>query len=83
VEKHIMHYLKTKIMLILDHVLFYALQSYMGTISSHTGRILQTFKHKDGVTETAGDDSSDQMKSQLSNFLPTSRRIMQFSNGQV
>ncbi|KAM0905465.1 hypothetical protein ACQ4PT_017376 [Festuca glaucescens] len=47
------------------------------------GRILLTFKHKDGVIETAGAESSDQMKSQLSNFLPTSRRIMQFSNGQA
>jgi ethanolamine-phosphate cytidylyltransferase len=55
----------------------------MGTISSHTGRILLTFKHKDGVIETSGAESSDQMKSQLSNFLPTSRRIMQFSNGQA
>uniref|UniRef100_A0ACD5WW01 Uncharacterized protein n=1 Tax=Avena sativa TaxID=4498 RepID=A0ACD5WW01_AVESA len=47
------------------------------------GRILQTFKHKDGVNDNAGAESSDQMKSQLSNFLPTSRRIMQFSNGQA
>uniref|UniRef100_A0A453FXZ5 ethanolamine-phosphate cytidylyltransferase n=3 Tax=Aegilops tauschii TaxID=37682 RepID=A0A453FXZ5_AEGTS len=47
------------------------------------GRILQTFKHKEGVNENAGVESCDQMKTQLSNFLPTSRRIMQFSNGQA
>jgi hypothetical protein len=55
----------------------------MGTISFDTGRILLTFKHKQGSNENAGEESYDQTKTQLSNFLPTSRRIMQFSNGQV
>jgi ethanolamine-phosphate cytidylyltransferase len=55
----------------------------MGTISFDTGRILLTFKHKQGSNENVGVESCDQKKPQLSNFLPTSRRIMQFSNGQV
>jgi hypothetical protein len=54
------------------------------------GRILLTFKQKDAdtdlnvaIAEKAGEKSNDEVKSQLSHFLPTSRRIMQFSNGQV
>ena len=74
---------KMFVMLILDNVIFCPLQSYVGTISFHTGRILLTFKHKQGIDENAGVESCNQMKTQLSNFLPTSRRIMQFSNGQV
>ncbi|XP_066330132.1 ethanolamine-phosphate cytidylyltransferase-like isoform X2 [Miscanthus floridulus] len=53
------------------------------------GRILLTFKQKDAdtdlnvaVAEKAGEKSNEEVKSQLSHFLPTSRRIMQFSNGQ-
>jgi ethanolamine-phosphate cytidylyltransferase len=56
----------------------------------HPGRILLTFKQKEaGSMETTTDANQntgatcDKVKSQLSNFLPTSRRIMQFSNGQV
>ncbi|GJN36701.1 hypothetical protein PR202_gb25586 [Eleusine coracana subsp. coracana] len=44
------------------------------------GRILLTFKQKDPET---GAGSCDELKSQLSHFLPTSRRIMQFSNGKA
>ncbi|EEC66861.1 hypothetical protein OsI_33354 [Oryza sativa Indica Group] len=54
------------------------------------GRILLTFKQKEaGSMETTTDANQntgatcDKVKSQLSNFLPTSRRIMQFSNGQA
>lgn len=53
------------------------------------GRILLTFKQKDAATDLnvadaeAGEKSNDEVKSQLSHFLPTSRRIMQFSNGQA
>ncbi|XP_062191169.1 ethanolamine-phosphate cytidylyltransferase-like isoform X2 [Phragmites australis] len=54
------------------------------------GRILLTFKQKDANTdvnvaadEKSGAESRDEVKSQLSHFLPTSRRIMQFSNGQA
>ncbi|KAG0522971.1 hypothetical protein BDA96_07G083200 [Sorghum bicolor] len=54
------------------------------------GRILLTFKQKDAgtdlnvaIAEKAGEKSNDEVKSQLSHFLPTSRRIMQFSNGQA
>ncbi|KAL6659060.1 hypothetical protein ACP70R_003100 [Stipagrostis hirtigluma subsp. patula] len=52
------------------------------------GRILLTFKQKDpdtdvNVAEKAEAGSRDEVKSQLSHFLPTSRRIMQFSNGQA
>jgi ethanolamine-phosphate cytidylyltransferase len=54
------------------------------------GRILLTFKHKDAdtyfnvaVDEKAGAKQNDEVKSHLSHFLPTSRRIMQFSNGQA
>jgi ethanolamine-phosphate cytidylyltransferase len=61
----------------------------------HPGRILLTFKQKEAgsmeattdanvaVNQNTGADTYDKVKSQLSNFLPTSRRIMQFSNGQV
>ncbi|GJN09575.1 hypothetical protein PR202_ga27614 [Eleusine coracana subsp. coracana] len=44
------------------------------------GRILLTFKQKDHET---GAGSCDELKSHLSHFLPTSRRIMQFSNGKA
>ncbi|XP_066159471.1 ethanolamine-phosphate cytidylyltransferase isoform X1 [Oryza sativa Japonica Group] len=59
------------------------------------GRILLTFKQKEAgsmeattdanvaVNQNTGADTYDKVKSQLSNFLPTSRRIMQFSNGQL
>ncbi|KAF2918642.1 hypothetical protein DAI22_08g071900 [Oryza sativa Japonica Group] len=59
------------------------------------GRILLTFKQKEAgsmeattdanvaVNQNTGADTYDKVKSQLSNFLPTSRRIMQFSNGQA
>ncbi|KAL6843182.1 hypothetical protein ACP4OV_026895 [Aristida adscensionis] len=52
------------------------------------GRILLTFKQKDpdtdvNVAEKAEAGSRAEVKSQLSHFLPTSRRIMQFSNGQA
>uniref|UniRef100_A0A0E0EJ88 ethanolamine-phosphate cytidylyltransferase n=1 Tax=Oryza meridionalis TaxID=40149 RepID=A0A0E0EJ88_9ORYZ len=59
------------------------------------GRILLTFKQKEAgsmeattdanvaVNQNTGADTYDKVKSQLSNFLPTSRRIMQFSNGQI
>uniref|UniRef100_A0A0E0QFT8 ethanolamine-phosphate cytidylyltransferase n=1 Tax=Oryza rufipogon TaxID=4529 RepID=A0A0E0QFT8_ORYRU len=59
------------------------------------GRILLTFKQKEAgsmeattdanvaVNQNTGADTYDKVKSQLSNFLPTSRRIMQFSNGQM
>ncbi|KAJ1267803.1 hypothetical protein BS78_07G086100 [Paspalum vaginatum] len=54
------------------------------------GRILLTFKQKDSdtdvnvaVDEKAGAKLNEEVKSQLSHFLPTSRRIMQFSNGQA
>ncbi|XP_062195736.1 ethanolamine-phosphate cytidylyltransferase-like isoform X2 [Phragmites australis] len=54
------------------------------------GRILLTFKQKDAdtdvnvaVDEKDRAESCDELKSQLSHFLPTSRRIMQFSNGQA
>ena len=59
-------------------------------ITLYTGRILLTFKQKDAdtdfnvaVDEKAGAEPNDEVKSHLSHFLPTSRRIMQFSNGQV
>jgi hypothetical protein len=59
-------------------------------ITLYTGRILLTFKHKDAdtyfnvaVDEKAGAKQNDEVKSHLSHFLPTSRRIMQFSNGQA
>lgn len=83
VSEQIVHFLKMFFMLIIDMSFFVHLRSYTRTISVHTGRILQTFKHKEGVDENAAVESCDQMKTQLSNFLPTSRRIMQFSNGQV
>jgi ethanolamine-phosphate cytidylyltransferase len=51
---------------------------------------LLTFKQKGGdtdfnvdVDEKAGAKPNNEVKSHLSHFLPTSRRIMQFSNGQV
>ncbi|CAL4997484.1 unnamed protein product [Urochloa decumbens] len=48
------------------------------------GRILLTFKQKDAVAvDEVGVKPTDELKSQLSHFLPTSRRIMQFSNGQI
>ncbi|KAF8715754.1 hypothetical protein HU200_026700 [Digitaria exilis] len=49
------------------------------------GRILLTFKHKDAddIDEKVEVKPNDELKSQLSHFLPTSRRIMQFSNGQA
>ena len=84
--KHIMHYLKRLFKLIQNSLL----QSYTNDILLCTGRILLTFKQKDtgtdlnvAVAEKAGEKSNDEVKSQLSHFLPTSRRIMQFSNGQV
>ena len=59
-------------------------------ITLYTGRILLTFKQKDAdtdfsvaVDEKAGVKPKDEVKSHLSHFLPTSRRIMQFSDGQV
>lgn len=51
------------------------------------GRILLTFKQKDPDTNVnvalTGAESCNEVKSQLSHFLPTSRRIMQFSNGKA
>ncbi|CAO2163980.1 unnamed protein product [Urochloa humidicola] len=49
------------------------------------GRILLTFKQKDALAndEQTEVKPNDEVKSQLSHFLPTSRRIMQFSNGQA
>ena len=84
--KHIMHYLKRLFKLIQNSLL----QSYTNDILLCIGRILLTFKQKDAdtdlnvaVAEKAGEKSNEEVKSQLSHFLPTSRRIMQFSNGQV